>query len=350
VNVKTKEKTRGAEELAHQLNSLRIDYQTICGKPFDHFFCPILFKDEPTELCLGHIVNEKMPASSGIRVVQRKDVDGFYGHAFESHFTPLVQAQAKNFKGVLFDEELSKKMRPRIQADGEDVKHHLYRGHMSDDQTGISLEVDGKSLRLVLHKRPEEMAAETGRKWQIVVERDCRLSAVVSLIKSGYLTLFKLLGYRYVDSPAGLGVGYDILGRFYRDFHDRTADEIHRGAFEFFRPYIHMIRPIVGATGTMPVGTINDHTAMVCFGSSGPPFAMIVSVKTGTQVHGVLMPAYNNAESAATYMDFLANDSETLYACSCKFDPAKSQWEGSDTRTEIHWSKKDANFDQISPI
>ena len=53
------------------------------GEPFHHFYCPVLFLDDEAELCKAHIVNAVF-AGSTRWTVQRKDVDNFYGHVFES--------------------------------------------------------------------------------------------------------------------------------------------------------------------------------------------------------------------------------------------------------------------------
>jgi hypothetical protein len=336
-----------SQDMENQLRYLRADYAALNGKPFDHFFCPILFKDDPATLCLGHIVNASIPGSPGIRTVQRADVDNFFGEVAEADFAAMVQGRSGGLTEVMFDSELNKKLRPRLFADGVEVGHHADRGHKARDHTAVTLKYKGKAVDLVLHKPPHDFAAGAGRRWEIVVERDCRVTAVASLIKAAYLTMFRLLGYKYAFSAGGSFIGYEVMGGFFRAFHDKSSREARAGAADYFRPYIHMIRPIIRTIGSMPKGTINDRVAMVCFGSSGPPFAMVVSVKVGSQVFGVLMPAYDNAESGATYVDFLRNDNEVLNARSCTFNPDTSQWEGNETPIEMHWSKAGANFDPL---
>src|SRR5260370_14299015 len=83
-----------SEEIQRNLAVHQADYIHINGSPFQHFFCPILFKDEPTELCMGHIVSQKLSNCCRARVVQRKDVDGFYGEMVEDGFTTLIQARS----------------------------------------------------------------------------------------------------------------------------------------------------------------------------------------------------------------------------------------------------------------
>ena len=40
------------------LPRLREDYAAREKRSFDHFYCPILCRDEPADLCMGHIVPE----------------------------------------------------------------------------------------------------------------------------------------------------------------------------------------------------------------------------------------------------------------------------------------------------
>jgi hypothetical protein len=201
-----------SEEMRSQLEHLRRDYTAVEGKPFAHFFCPMLLKDENVELCMGHVVNDSIPNSSGVRVVQREDVDGWFGRVFEPDFVTLLEARAADRKDAVFNERLSKQMKPRIVVDGKDCPYYIHRGTaVPPDHTGIQLEhTDGEAIKLVLKKPPDEFSAERTRRWQIVVERDCRITALVSLIKAGYLTLFRMLGYSYALSAAGMEVGHNM--------------------------------------------------------------------------------------------------------------------------------------------
>lgn len=107
---------------------LRKDYAAINGSPFESFYCPILQTDEETELCMGHIVNESIPNSSRKRVVQRKDINGFYGAVVEADFATLIQARGKGLLGAVFDTTLSKKVRPKMMLNGEECQYHAYVG------------------------------------------------------------------------------------------------------------------------------------------------------------------------------------------------------------------------------
>jgi hypothetical protein len=336
-----------SKEMRNQLKHLQKDFTDFHGNPFKYFYCPLMVRDEDAELCLGHVVNDKIPNSSGVRIVQRKDVDGFYGRVFESDFVTLLQARSVDAKGVVFDSHLSKKMKPRITVDGEVCEHYLSDGHNSlpPEHTGIILEGGNTdAIKVVLKKTPSEFMADRAREWKIVIERDCRVTALVSLIKAAYLTLFRMLGYRYALSCAGLEVGCNILGKFYRMHGHKPTEEARNEARQWFRPYVNMMRPIEGFSGRAPRGTIEDNVAMVCFGSSGKPFGLIVCIRTNKTFQGVLMPGYDNAESAATYFDFLNNKKEKLRVNYCEFSPKDKCWHGSEEPVEVVWPKEHDSF------
>jgi hypothetical protein len=66
-------------KLAAKLVYHRRDFASVEGKSFKHFHCPILHIDEQYDLQRGHIINEAFKGSPGSWVVQRTDVDSFYG-------------------------------------------------------------------------------------------------------------------------------------------------------------------------------------------------------------------------------------------------------------------------------
>ena len=78
-----------SEEMTRQLARLRADYLEVEKKPLKRFYCPIIGQDdENADLCLGHVIHQKIPNSSRKTIVQRKDVDGFYGRLLEPAWLP----------------------------------------------------------------------------------------------------------------------------------------------------------------------------------------------------------------------------------------------------------------------
>ncbi len=62
----------------HQLEKLNENHAELFDKKFEHFACPILGKDEKAELCDGHVVSKSL-GGSNLTIIQRQDVDRFFG-------------------------------------------------------------------------------------------------------------------------------------------------------------------------------------------------------------------------------------------------------------------------------
>lgn len=66
-----------------KLERLRSDYADVVGRPFEFFYCPILHRDESTDLCRAHLINRAFQGSSNKWTIQRADIDNFYGSRIE---------------------------------------------------------------------------------------------------------------------------------------------------------------------------------------------------------------------------------------------------------------------------
>jgi hypothetical protein len=62
-------------EIEQRLERYRRDYTQVTGRPFEHFFCPILAIDEQAELSRGHVINQAYNGAPRTWVIQRADVD-----------------------------------------------------------------------------------------------------------------------------------------------------------------------------------------------------------------------------------------------------------------------------------
>jgi hypothetical protein len=276
--------------------------------------------------------------------VQRKDVDGFFGRVFESDFARSVRVQSSSsVADVLRDPDLTKKLRPRVHIDGRECEHHHDRGDSSATHSPVLLKGhEGDPIRLVLHKSEAEIAS--AQIIHVTAEADFRLAVLVSLIKAAYLTLFRLLGYGYALSAAGLSVGHDLLGRFYRENCGKPDVEARAAARGFFEPYVHMARPVDNIVGTPPLGTVEDHRGMVCFDGGGRPFGLIVFVRADGKLYGVLVPYFSDADAVATHHKFLSNEKELLRASMFEFNPQKRQFNYAPQSIEMVWPKPTGGF------
>jgi len=152
------------------------------GKPFVHFQCPILFTDEKVELCKAHIINQAFPNSARAWTVQRKDVDNFYGSNFESDFVAMkyIDPQSHIAWDAVADNARRKAFKPSIQVDGEPVAYYDQSGEVPESFTRIRFEDDNTSADLVLKMPTDEVLDKSQQNWEVVVETDLRIPALVT--------------------------------------------------------------------------------------------------------------------------------------------------------------------------
>jgi hypothetical protein len=320
-----------------QLAYLRKDFASATGTPFTDFYCPILLRDEPTELCLGHIVNDKIEDASSKRVLQRKDVDGFYGTMFETDFVTMFRARNAKPNEILANFELNRKMNARFFINGEVCEHYCQpkKAPISPNHTAVTLRDDDQSeVRVILKKSRSEVYGADGN---FVVNPNFWLGSAVALIKAGFLTLFRLATYNYALSAHGIFVGHDILGKFFSENHSKGKIEVRAAGLDFFRPYLNMIRPINYASGEPFLGTVVDHRAKVAIGTSGQPYAVAVCIRGDDRLFAVLMPWFGGPDSVETYLSFLQGNRPSIRLADCVFDKKRGLWELQGPSAESHW-------------
>src|SRR5215213_9608272 len=101
------------------LARLNADFAETVGSSFANFFCPVLYKDEETELCQGHIINAAFDGSSRTCTVQRRDVDNFFGSRFESDFVDIAKFKKISLTEILADPFLSRRYRSDVGVNNE---------------------------------------------------------------------------------------------------------------------------------------------------------------------------------------------------------------------------------------
>ena len=259
-------------EVQRRLDSYRRDYEGITGHPFNHFFCPILAVDEPIEephkLIMGHIINKAFEGASRAWVVQRSDVDNFYGTNFEADFEVLQYRDNCSRLGVLADKNLSRKLRPKLLLNDEPVSYTSHSSASGDRFVGVELDDETDAPTIKVKMSQQEFVKVTNEHWEIDINKDIRVAAVVSLIKAAHLTLFHLAGYRYALSAAGYYVGRGTLGHFYRAHAGRTKEELLIESLKYFRKYGHMVRELRIVENSYQ-GTVSDRKLLVCHTNSG---------------------------------------------------------------------------------
>ncbi len=124
-----REKVRGElcdqgvnRDVQRKLEALRSDFTAVSGRPFDHFFCPLLLEDNPSKICRGHLVNQAFPNTNRRWTVQRRDVESFYGTFVEAEFVELKEHSSPI--ATTIEKGLIGKLRPEITYLGRRVEYY----------------------------------------------------------------------------------------------------------------------------------------------------------------------------------------------------------------------------------
>lgn len=322
------------KEPTQRLANLRHDYETVAGAPFRHFFCPILYRDEDVELCDAHIVNAAFTDSPKATTIQRKDVDAWFGSMFEADWVVIQERGKHRLPDVLADKKLTRKLRPQFWRDGQRVEHYVASSRdVSPGHAPIQIGGGEKPLQFVLKLDRSDVLSKEGSHWEVSIQRDLRLPALVSLLKAAHLTLFHMLGYRYVYSPGGRFLGYDTLGRFYLENRGRPKREVLARAREHFNDHIGIVRPMVSAPRIE--GTVSDRILALCMPRPGDIWGMLVFIKAAGAFHAVLVPTFSNPDAVDRYIRFLRQPFPRFEACFGKFEG--SQWIYTKTEGVVEW-------------
>ena len=318
-----------------RLEQLRADYQSVSGRPWHFFYCPILHKDEETELCAGHVINRASEDADRSWTVQRKDVDNYYGTLFEGDFLALEQKVDLQVDEILTDRKLSRQFNPKIVIGGQAVDHYTPQGDIPEQHSELFVDSPDGLVRLALKISPEKMESVPGGRIQVIVDKDVRLPALASCLKSAHLTLFHLLGYRYALSYGGYFLGKVILGDFLLKTRGMERLSALEEAIVHFKKYQSLFRPVIELSFDSE-GTLTDNTLLLCI-SDNRFWAFIVLIQTGTQSHGVLVPILEDAESAARFHRFLESPFTALAVKFARWDRDREIWEMSSQTQMIEW-------------
>ncbi|OYW12777.1 MAG: hypothetical protein B7Z55_18055, partial [Planctomycetales bacterium 12-60-4] len=229
-----------------RIEKCRADYAAVIGKPFEHFFCPILRRDEPAQLIRGHIVNEALKTSNAW-TPQRNDVDSFYGSVIEADLIAIIEDRLRNPFEVWLDPKRCRNHRPKLVCGGETWGHY-FSPKVPKPVSGhtpilITDNDDRPVAHLTLKVAPERILDAKDSEIELVIDRDYRPAIIAAMLKAAHLTLFEMMGYQHVFSAAGLLLS-DILRSFYERHggsHSVTESEIE----QFFLPFENMIAPLV---------------------------------------------------------------------------------------------------------
>jgi hypothetical protein len=329
------------ENARRKLEFHRADHETVTGRPFEHFSCPILFVDEDVRLQRGHVINEDFRDAPDTWTIQRTDVDSFYGGMFEREHLLSARLKGKRCLDLLFDNYLYRECHPKLIHDGQQLKYFPRReeewsdppppGHHKCDITHYD-----ETIQICIKGLTESPDVQH---MHFVVLKDLRLAAFVSLLKAAHLSMFSLFGYRYVYSDAGIMLGRDMLGAFYtanKNVHNK--DKVQENALKFFRPYRFMVAPLTQGSTNLG-GSITDRVFELCAGMTMLAWGLIVYVKTGDVRTAVILPMPDDPDAVETFRGFLANDNEQINLMIGQYQLDPGRWEVNPNRRMVTWNK-----------
>ena len=300
--------------LQAKLEALRSDFTAVSGRPFHFFYCPLLLADEPGEICCGHLINRALSNASRRWTVQRTDVDNFYGTFFEADFVELKEDRSPLATSIA--NELSGKLRPEISYRGQKIEFYKPTSTVPSRHSKVQLETPSGTVQLALKIAPEALRETRDEDWEISIEKDFRLAALVSLLKAAHLILFEMLGYRYALSAGGMFLGKTVLGNFFLENRGLGREEVLRNAKNHFAQFKNLVRPIL-APGTIVEDTVNDRILYICEGSCR--WALVVLIRAAGLAHAVIVPQLEFPESDDRFISFLKESVSNFQARRCYF-------------------------------
>ena len=193
------------------------------------FLCPILMKEEVTVLCRGHITPKSIGGTG--TVLQRQDVDSFFGSFVEADFGHGVNTRGLSFEDTI-KYMLNKHPSSRLKW--------LIRGDDGSESQVKLRRIDNEALAIYGDAKIAEGTQELGLSF------DLRYPTLLSCLHSVHLGQFQKLGYSYANSNAGRYIARLLADVFYAFGGKRRTDcadeELERLCFT----HRNMVRPVLG--------------------------------------------------------------------------------------------------------
>jgi len=222
----------------------RANYENLTRESPSGVICPITLTDTPfDELCGGHILNQALQEASRLTVPQRRDVDSFFGASIEADLVRYL-----NFPTLSSSEHLARVKRFTIKLPTGKRVEAFFAG---DEAAKRFRRVDLKNAQGEIVASPYLRSDEplVGEYKDIEVEWGITihdLAVVGALLKSAFLTFFRLVGYRYALDPIVSIVRKSLADFFY----DRATKA---NALRYFSRYKgSVITSLQGLLNTTP--------------------------------------------------------------------------------------------------
>ena len=193
-----------------KLQELRSFYHAQTGEQMNYFVCPITLREGKADLCDGHVLNKAFDASQAT-VIQREDIDNYFGQTIEPGAILRVQAE-----GSLDPVQMSKhSKRYMVSQDGEQQFEVAF---VNDKTQALNLleqgrklvyqmDASGKPLKdfpplLILDKNA---VLTEGKQFMLrLAPRSLIYDGELegAMLKSAYLAHFRMRSYRVLKDAA----------------------------------------------------------------------------------------------------------------------------------------------------
>jgi hypothetical protein len=260
------------------------DYASNIGKRPSSFFCPILLEESPgIDLIDGHILPQSLRTASRATVLQRKDVDNFFGHKVESALVEFLNSVTytkaeflERAKGVAI---VSKNAGPL------DLFIPSSKSTPPFPKLGLK---DGKGQTIAsphVKGTLDDLGGSSGSAEVRGTMSFHKSSIDAAMLKTAHLALFRLAGYQWALSSAGQFASQPL-----RTFFRSAGQTSDLGAtFAEFANAFHVV-----LTPTFSIDTLADSKVILHDKVSDPnavaPFAMSCVFKVNNRILIVTLP------------------------------------------------------------
>jgi hypothetical protein len=320
------------------------DYAEVCGERKSRFVCPITLREcDESELINGHILNKAIRKASRKTVIQFKGVDGHYGHTVEPHFVRYLNSRHKTALEWV--------------ADSDDLKLEFHDGTKADAFHAVSRSARKAVVKFPLVDVP--ISEGTAPVFVKVAKDDPRLKMpmklavtdwhypahwVASMVKAGYLALFRMIGYRAVFDAFGDTVRYS-LKRFYAEGARR---EQARHYFYEYRNAVKLLgmgskpEDLHDAYRPFEFDTLEDQELFLHYTPADTLFAATCIFRVNETTVTVTLPQRTSQADPAIAFEFygrlMAHDRVVQQKGKCKRARFKNQqWDVDKSETRVHY-------------
>jgi len=261
------------------------DYARWSGKRVDRFVCPITERRcEESELMNGHILCDGIISASSKTVIQYGDIDHFYGTRVEPSVVRFINIPKKTPADLL-----SHVSNVKLNfSDGSTLTGFFAGPEAGKKFPCIDLRRDGMLLANIYVRTevddPRLQVQGVQVEWTMGFQNS---HWVAAMVKSAYLALFRILGYRFVLNAYGEFIR-QTLNSYYQD---RASSE---AAFTYFWPFRNALKMLIRPDTLRPESdgpdTLEDSTVLIHKTSSGMMFAISLRFKMNDLIALVTLP------------------------------------------------------------